>query len=76
MPDSIGVQAANLLQPLSANQQRMLEVIGTAFAENPWGWPIFDYVEGVLENEGIDAWTELEGLPRDANSGYAAAWWP
>lgn len=76
MPDSIGVQVANLLKPLTANQQRMIEVIGGAFAENSWRWPIFDYVEGVLENEGIDAWTELETLPRDANSGYAVAWWP
>ncbi len=69
------VTAATLFEPLTDNQQRMVELIVSAFIENAWEWPVFDYIEGRLEQEGIDAWTELPRLPQQAGSGYGAAWW-
>jgi hypothetical protein len=67
--------AENLLQPLNRDQQRVIEVVAQAFEENSWQWPVFDYLEGVLENEGVDAWTALTSFPRHPESSYAAAWW-
>lgn len=70
-----GVTAATLLEPLTDNQQRMIELIAVAFIENAWEWPVFDYVEGHLDGEGIEEWTELARLPQQAGSGYSAASW-
>lgn len=67
--------AATLLEPLTDNQQRMVELIAGAFIESRWEWPVFDYIEGLLDREGIDAWTELARLPQQPGSGYGAAWW-
>jgi hypothetical protein len=71
----IGVTASRLLDPLTDNQQRMVELMTGAFIENAWEWPLFDYVEGRLDDEGIDAWSELARLPQQPGSGYSAAWW-
>jgi hypothetical protein len=75
MTVAAGFGAENLLQPLNRDQQRVIEVVAQAFEENSWQWPVFDYLEGVLENEGVDAWTALASLPRHPESSYAAAWW-
>lgn len=75
MTDAAGFRAESLLQPLNHNQRRVVEVVAQAFEEHSWQWPVFDCLEGVLENEDIDAWTTLASLPHHPESGYAVGWW-
>jgi hypothetical protein len=65
-----------LLAPLSEPQQRIIDLIATTFVEEASEWPVFDYLEGEFDADGIDAAGVLESLPRDASGSYAAAWWP
>ena len=65
-----------LLAPLSEPQQRIIDLIATTLVEEAGEWPVFDYLEGEFDADGIDAAAVLESLPRDASGSYAAAWWP
>jgi hypothetical protein len=62
-----------LLDKPSATQLRVLEFIADTFMKNELRWPVFDYVEACLDDQGIDAWTELQALPREPN--YSSIAW-
>jgi hypothetical protein len=65
---------SRLLDQLALNQQRLVDVVGEAFVAEKCQWPVFDYVEGALDYEGIDAWETLESFPRTGLWDYSAVW--
>jgi hypothetical protein len=69
--DSVSAIAEELLAPLNAEQQRLVDLIAGGFAESKW--PMFDYVDAQLERDGIDAASTLESLP--AVGWYGPASW-
>lgn len=77
-PTPIEAIANRLLAPLSHEQARFIELMGQGFSHDSGKWPIFDFLEGSLDFEGLDAWTVLESFPRlDGHGGsYAAVWFP
>ena len=57
------VAAKQLLGPLTEEQERVLEVAAEAFFEQGRRWPTFQYVEAVLEREGLNARSVLATFP-------------
>jgi hypothetical protein len=67
--------AARLLAPLNPEQQRLVDLAASRLAGG--GWPIFDFIDGEFERDGIDAWAVLESLPIVRGNGeYPIAWCP
>jgi hypothetical protein len=65
-----------LLEEPTVKQLDTLELIARAVpSEQPYGWPVFDYLEADLDDRGLDAWIVLETLPRHPRTRYAAAHW-
>jgi hypothetical protein len=62
-----------LLEEPTPTQLKMLEYIAETFVNSGNQWPVFDYVEGRFDSEGIDAWTELQTLPAHPQGYYAVA---
>jgi len=78
--ESVGVQlhhrpfdAAALLEEPTPTQLKVLEYIAEAFVNSGNQWPVFDYVEGRFDSDGIDAWTELQTLLAHPQGYYAVA---
>jgi hypothetical protein len=65
-------EADALLEEPSATQLRILEFIAEGFFEHR-EWPVFDWVQGHFEAEGINVWNELRSLPVHPNGYYAVA---
>lgn len=65
--------ATQLLEDPSPTQLRILEFIAETFVHNHREWPVFDFVEGRFEAEGIDVWNELRSLPVHPHGYYAVA---
>ena len=63
-----------LLDPLTPDQQRLVDLVAEAFAIDG-EWPIFDYLEAKFDQEHKDAWETLYSLPRVGRWNYGAAWW-
>src|SRR4051812_32174130 len=64
-----------LLEPLNAEQQRLVDVVAEAFLAEEYRWPYFDYVEGALDDEGLDAIEVLGSFPSIGRWGYGAVSW-
>jgi hypothetical protein len=64
-----------LLAPLTSEQQRLVEVVAEAFLLSDYQWPFYDYVEGTLENGGLDALDVLQSFPTLGRWGYGAVAW-
>jgi hypothetical protein len=64
-----------LLAPLSAQQQRLVEVVAEAFLAEDFQWPFFDYVQGTLDDEALDAIEILESFPTFSRWGYGSVAW-
>lgn len=64
-----------LLEALNAEQQRLVDVVSDGFLAEDFRWPFFDYVEGVLDDEGIDAIEVLPSFPTIGRWGYCAVVW-
>ncbi len=65
--------ASVLLEDPTATQLQVLEFIGASYAQNDFRWPVFDWVQGHFERNGIDVWAELVTLPAaEAAGGYYA----
>jgi hypothetical protein len=69
--DPVSAITTELLAPLNAAQHRLLDVIAGGFADSEW--PMFDYVDALLERDGIDAASTLESLP--SLTWYGPALW-
>lgn len=67
--------AEDLLAPLTAGQQRLVDVVAEASLVSEHEWPFFDYVEGVLDDEGLDAWEVLQSFPEVGRWRYGAVVW-
>jgi hypothetical protein len=65
------VTSADLLKPLGPEQQQLVDLIGDAFLGDE-DWPIFDYLQGSFERNGLDASKTLESFPRMGSWGYGA----
>jgi hypothetical protein len=70
-----GFGATALLAEPTPEQAQTLEFVAQAFVVRRYRWPVFDYVEAELEEQGIDAWTALERLPRHPGTAYSAVQW-
>ncbi len=68
----------SLLDPLSEPHQRFVEIVGEVYAAQPGTWPVFDYVQGLLDMERIDAIETFESFPSVNVHGveYRAIWSP
>lgn len=67
---------SRLLDPLTPDQQKLIDLIAEGYiVRNDGGWPIFDYLEGRFDAEGIDAWETLYSLPRVGRWNYSLVWW-
>lgn len=68
---------ASLLVPLTDDQKALVDCVAEAFAdgEEQAKWPIFDYVEGMLERNGRRAGEILASFPRAGRWNYGAVWW-
>lgn len=64
-----------LLKPLSPDQQRLVDLVAEAFLLSEHEWPFFDYVEGILDGEGKDAWEILQTFPEMGRWRYCAVTW-
>jgi hypothetical protein len=64
-----------LLAPLNAEQQRLVDAIADAFLTEDYQWPFFDYVEGTLDDAGLDALEVLQSFPTIGRWGYGAIAW-
>jgi hypothetical protein len=66
----------SLLDPLTDNQQRFIDLVGEVYASEPGTWPVFDYVQRTLDQERIDAIETLESFPTVIVLGgnYRAIW--
>jgi hypothetical protein len=63
-----------LLRELEPGQDRLLRLIAESFLKLG-RWPYFDYVDGVLEGDALDARSLLASLPRWAGSWqYGLVW--
>jgi hypothetical protein len=65
---------STLLTPLTTAQQRLVDVVAEAFVLDS-EWPVFDYVEGMLEIDGLDAADTLHTFPRIGRWAYGAVTW-
>ena len=65
---------AGLLDPLTENQQRLVDLAAEAFSLDG-EWPVFDYLEGAFDQASEDAAETLASFPRVGNWNYGAAWW-
>lgn len=63
-----------LLDPLTTEQQALVEVVGHAFLDDPGKWPYFEYVERALDKADLDAAGILATFPRVGY--YEAVWCP
>ncbi|MFY9578962.1 MAG: hypothetical protein WAQ33_06515 [Gaiellaceae bacterium] len=66
---------SDLLAPLDADQQSLVDLVAEAFLREDYQWPFFDYIEGMLDLEGRDAWTILETFPELGRWRYSALSW-
>jgi hypothetical protein len=66
---------SDLLAPLSVDQQSLVDLVAEAFLREDYQWPFFDYVEGMLDLNGRDAWKILESFPELGRWRYSAAFW-
>lgn len=66
---------AELLDPLTPDQQRLVDLVAEAYEAEGGQWPIFDYLEATFDARHEDAWDILYGLPRRGQWGYGPAWW-
>jgi hypothetical protein len=79
-PDPLGESApttdvvARLLAPLSADQQRGVNLIASQLETGRW--PIFDFIDGEFERHDIDAVTVLDGMHGVAGTGNAFHGYP
>jgi hypothetical protein len=64
-----------LLVPLDGGRQRLVDVVAQAFLAEEYQWPFFDYVEGVLDDEALDAVEILQSFPTIGPGGYGAIAW-
>ena len=64
-----------LLDPLSDQQQRLVDVVAEAFLAEEYQWPFFDYVQGTLDDEALDAIEILQSFPTFSRWGYGAVAW-
>ena len=64
-----------LLAPLDAQQKRLVDVVADAFLAEEYQWPFFDYVQGTLDNEALDAIEILQSFPTFSRWGYGAVAW-
>src|SRR6266536_1772638 len=53
----------SLLDPLTDNQQRFIDLVGEVYANQPGTWPVFDYVQRTLDQDRIDAIETFESFP-------------
>jgi len=65
---------AGLLDPLTPDQQKLVDLVAEAFALDQ-GWPVFDYLEGSFDQEDKNAAETLATFPRFGRWNYAAVWW-
>ena len=66
---------AGLLDPLTPEQQWLVDLVAEAYLIDDGKWPIFDYLEAKFDAEHKDAWATLYSLPRFGQWHYAVAWW-
>jgi hypothetical protein len=66
---------SDLLKPLDGDQQSLVDLVAEAFLSEHYQWPFFDYVEGMLDLQGRDAWKILESFPEIGRWRYSAAFW-
>jgi hypothetical protein len=66
---------ARLLDPLTPDQQKLVDLVADAFLVDEGKWPFFDYLEGKFDEEHKDAWEVLYSLPRVGAWNYGLAWW-
>jgi hypothetical protein len=66
----------SLLDPLTDNQQRFVDLVGEVYASKPGTWPVFDYVQRTLDHDRIDAIETFESFPTVMVLGgsYRAIW--
>lgn len=64
-----------LLAPLTAQQQRLVDVVADAFLAEDYQWPFFDYVQGVLDDEALDAMETLQSFPSFSRWSYGSVAW-
>jgi hypothetical protein len=71
---SIAGIVTQLVAPLRAEQQRLVDLIATGLGSGQW--PIFDFLDAEFERGDLDASAVLESLPRVAGADYSAVWCP
>lgn len=64
-----------LVAPLTEEQQKLVDVVADAFVREDYQWPFFDYVEGTLDDDGLDAVEVLSSFPVIGRWGYGAIAW-
>ena len=63
-----------LLSTPTEEQRALLEVVHKAFRQAN-RWPIFQYVEAMLDRQGLDTATVLASFPTVGTARYGAVWW-
>jgi hypothetical protein len=64
-----------LLEEPTSAQVFLLEAMASAFVQTGGQWPVFEYLEEVLDDRGWDATTELGTMPRHPYGGYSWIVW-
>ena len=63
--------STDLLKSLTPDQQRLVDLLGdTALTHGEW--PIFDYVQGAFERDGLEGMDTFESFPRMGQWNYGA----
>ena len=64
-----------LLTGLSPDQQRLVDLVADAFVAEDYEWPMFQYLEWVLDEEKRDAWEILRSFAYVGRWGYGPVAW-
>lgn len=67
--------AQRLLAPLAPEQQRLIDLLADSFIEDDFEWPFFQYVEWMLDHEGLEAWSVLQSFPQVGRWNYGPISW-
>jgi hypothetical protein len=66
---------SRLLDPLTPDQQWLVDLVAEAYINDGGQWPIFDYLEATFDAKHKVAWEALYTLPWMGQWHYGAAWW-
>jgi hypothetical protein len=64
-----------LLAPLTPEEQLVVDLLADAFLAEDYQWPFYDYIDGELDQRGLDAIEVLQSFPTIGGWNYGTVSW-